>query len=252
MRGGGFRPTVQIRSPAKAPTSALNNAAAPTGAGIVGVENGDGKMDDAGADSEDAAEFVMEGTQKSLPTASNIAYQPPVQANFTFNQQRQPCRFGDACTRMQCTFLHPWEMVVKTRVCRFADACQAFRCAFWHPWDGGEPPVSAAPALSASGSVSAIPCRFGAMCNKVPNCPFKHDMFTGHKTLVLNAVAGGVRAAVSERVFAVADSETEKVLPEGAGESSGVAGSGGVTVSVQNVVLSGNADEELIDEDALL
>ncbi|KAJ3143160.1 transcriptional repressor general negative regulator of transcription subunit 4 [Physocladia obscura] len=188
---------------------------------------------DLGTESEDAAEFVMEGTQTSLPSITQnantkilAATQPVTPGGI---QQQVPCHFGDNCTRPQCPFLHSWQVLNKSKLCRFGDACRTLHCTYWHSWDGGEPP-----AVQTQASLqSFIPCRFGTFCTKVPNCPFKHESnFTGNKTLVLNNMA-----SVSERTFAVADEETEKVLGEGVAGTSGMEASGvegGVTEELEH------------------
>ncbi|KAJ3087828.1 hypothetical protein HK100_008225 [Physocladia obscura] len=165
---------------------------------------------DLGAESEDAAEFVMEGTQTSLPSITqNATGKIPATTQLVIPngiQQQVPCHFGDNCTRPQCPFLHSWQVLNKSKPCRFGDACRTPHCTYWHSWDGGEPPATQTQASLQS----SIPCRFGAYCIKVPNCPFKHEpTFTGHKTLVLNNTA-----SVSERTFAVGDEETEKIRGE--------------------------------------
>ncbi|KAJ3354332.1 hypothetical protein HDU83_005487 [Entophlyctis luteolus] len=290
-RGGNNRTVVQIRPSQTANQVSGSNGVSRTEATDTGPESEgadakiDIKADDAGAESEDAAEFVMEGTQTSLPASSQstradaggFQFSPAAHQFHPQSQQQRPlCRFGDACTRTQCAFLHPWEMIPKKGVCRFGDTCQTFRCAFWHSWDGGEPPVGF--ASSGPSSVSNIPCRYGALCNKLPNCPFKHTTagFSGHKTLVLNKPTSEpsdheLKTGVSERVFAVSEGETERVIPSDRVGSGGglVGGDGGVTIGVRKVdgagtVFTGSGDnataginskddeELLIDEEALL
>ncbi|KAH8087820.1 hypothetical protein BXZ70DRAFT_955272 [Cristinia sonorae] len=64
-----------------------------------------------------------------------------------------PCRFGNACTRPNCAFLHPTR--TSTTPCRFGTACTRANCTFQHP-EGRVLPSTFHRGLSTTGGLVSV------------------------------------------------------------------------------------------------
>ncbi|GJE91411.1 hypothetical protein PsYK624_075610 [Phanerochaete sordida] len=73
------------------------------------------------------------------------------------HQSQIPCRFGAACTRPNCTFLHPHQKPATSiqQPCRFGTACTRATCPYQHP-EGRVLPTTFHRGLSASGGLTNV------------------------------------------------------------------------------------------------
>ncbi|KAJ3329426.1 hypothetical protein HDU76_007921, partial [Blyttiomyces sp. JEL0837] len=155
-----------------------------------------------------------------------------------------PCRFGASCSRPDCKFSHPSPAAILAAAkaaaaggsssnkpkCRFWPHCANPVCPFFHPSSG--PASAAGGGAGGITDLSQIPCKFEPFCTR-PNCPYQHagksqaTSTSMNKSVVFNGPGKNVH--VSERQFAVADGDTESLIPgkEGAVKSDGAAGGGG-------------------------
>jgi hypothetical protein len=78
-----------------------------------------------------------------------------------------PCKFGEACTNLQCTFVHLATSQIK---CKYYPNCTNTDCPFLHP-----PQQEFGALLSETPTVQKVPvpCRDGDACTR-ENCHFIH------------------------------------------------------------------------------
>lgn len=111
-------------------------------------------------------------------------YAPPSTHAPHPSQSQIPCRFGTACTRPNCMFIHPTRS--SGQPCRFGTACTRANCQFQHP-EGRVLPSSFHRGLSTSGPIVNVSTpETGSMGGPSP-----------HRSVTFNK--GGTSAAEWER-----------------------------------------------------
>ena len=152
-----------------------------------------------------------------------------------------PCKFGLSCLKMDCPFQHPngfqkpsfppSEPTTKI-LCKYAPNCLNPLCPFLHPKDSKE--TFQEPIVQLT-DYSQILCKYDPFCSR-PGCLYKHGssslqlepskkfkenlMDSTTSTMMNSGVPGkfknktlSLTRHISERGFAVDESETEKVIP---------------------------------------
>ncbi|PFH52125.1 hypothetical protein AMATHDRAFT_74420 [Amanita thiersii Skay4041] len=118
-----------------------------------------------------------------------------------------PCRFGAACTRLNCAFAHPPRNMHYTQPCKFGAACTRATCPYQHP-EGRTLPSTFHRGLSTSSPVVTV------------QTPETGSMGTGspHKSVTFNnsGPGAGVKRKLEEQMREIQEkkNEAEKAIKE--------------------------------------
>ncbi|KAL0955763.1 hypothetical protein HGRIS_001978 [Hohenbuehelia grisea] len=117
----------------------------------------------------------------------HAAPQPPPAPVHAHSSSAIPCRFGNACTRPNCTFSHPARQTTNSPAsiaCRFGTGCTRATCPFQHP-EGRVLPTSFHRGLSTNAPLVTVATpETGSMGGPSP-----------HKSVKFNSGASGASAA---------------------------------------------------------
>ncbi|EKM53415.1 uncharacterized protein PHACADRAFT_211115 [Phanerochaete carnosa HHB-10118-sp] len=100
---------------------------------------------------------VLKATGEQLNPKAPAFTPGAAQSPAPSHQSQIPCRFGAACTRPGCAFLHPNQKPANSvsQPCRFGTACTRATCPFQHP-EGRVLPTTFHRGLSASGGLVTV------------------------------------------------------------------------------------------------
>jgi hypothetical protein len=229
-----------------------------SGGMVEDVGKEDGKMVEEGVEGQENVAAAEDGTSTTTAAGTAAGDGNAVSSIETGGKGGQtiPCRFGTACARPGCMFAHPAGGMggvggIKAPNCKYWPYCTNLQCPFTHPTTT----TAAAGGSSAGFDISSVPCKYEPFCTR-PGCPYMHSSSTTakadktkasaaslsfHKSVVFNGP--GAKDHMSQRSFAVADSETESVLPgtgivEAGNGALTADGGGGVSSMSEQIVVS--------------